>query len=195
MPRMKTMVLMIGAALATLGCAAITSENTEVSIQPVSRVRHGSDANALYQTGRYFQGQIRYDRAIAAYKEALAVDAKQADAHNGLGVIYATQGRHELAEQSFKAAIAARPRSAYLHNNLGYHYLQLDRLDEALAAFERARKLDPGNARVAANLAAVRAKLGTTAESEVAATPPVAPPPSRARPVLPQPAPASGYTV
>jgi hypothetical protein len=194
--KLRTIVMMTASALATLGCASLTPDDApKMSIRPLNKVRHGADANALYQTGRYFQGQIRYDKAISAYRDALAANPKQADAHNGLGVIYAIQGKVELAEQEFRAAIAAAPNAGYLHNNLGYHYLQRGRLDEALAAFERARELEPGNPRVAANLATAREKLGLQADGDAVAQPPVPAETLRVAAAPIQPSGAQAYTI
>ena len=64
------------------------------SVKPMATSKNSSDnPAALYQVGRYYQGQNRYDLAIEAYQKALAADDGFVEARNGLGVIYSKQGK------------------------------------------------------------------------------------------------------
>ena len=160
----------IAGALAVLGCSSVAPERVEGPfVRPVQSVRHGMDADAHYRTGRYFQGQVRFEAAIEAYQRVLATQPSHVDALNALGVIYSLQGQPALAEQAFKLALQADPQAARVHNNLGYHLLQNGRGAEAIVAFERARELEPGNADTQANLASARAALGLPGQPVVAA--------------------------
>lgn len=144
--------LLVAAALS--GCNAVPVADGRMHILPVERVRHAMPrADAMYQTGRYFQGQIRYDRAQQAYREALAENPDHVLALNGLAVIEASLGRFSDAEVHFQQAIALAPDAAYLYNNLGYAYLRADRPEEGQTALARARDLDPDNRHFAANFA------------------------------------------
>jgi Tfp pilus assembly protein PilF len=49
------------------------------------------------------------DVAAPAYRKALAIDDKNADAHNDFGVLLGQQGRTIEAVVHFKAAIALKP--------------------------------------------------------------------------------------
>jgi Tfp pilus assembly protein PilF len=158
----------IAGALAVMGCASVAPERPAGPfVVPSQTVRHGMDADAHYRTGRYFQGQLRFEQAIGAYRRVLAAQPGHVDALNALGVIYSLQQKPELAEQAFMLALQANPQAARVHNNLGYHLLQNGRNAEAIAAFERARELEPGNANTQANLAAARAKMGLPGETTV----------------------------
>jgi Tfp pilus assembly protein PilF len=69
--------------------------------------------------------QEKLGRTVEAeriYRQALAVDAKNADAANGLGLLMAKQGRNEEARKLFESAIAARRDDADAINNLGVLY-------------------------------------------------------------------------
>lgn len=161
MPRFRTIVSVIVGAGAVMGCASPGQEQfTGPYVRPMQTVRHGAESQALYQTGRYFQGQGRYEQAIAAYRQVLAANPDHVDAHNALGVTYSLQGRPELAEQQFRAALETAPDTARVHNNLGYHLMVNGRLEEALASFERALALAPKDAMFTANMAVAREKLG-----------------------------------
>ena len=130
MPRFRSIVSVIVGAGAVMGCASPGQEQfTGPYVRPMQTVRHGADSQALYQTGRYFQGQGRYEQAIAAYSQVLKADPDHVDAHNALGVIYSQQGRPELAEQQFRAALEIAPDTARVHNNLGYHLMGSGRLE------------------------------------------------------------------
>ena len=153
MPKLKPVVLSVASAFSIVGCASLTTSSQPWTVQPAFSVNHaGPKADAMYRLGRFYQGQRRYAEAIAAYRQALAMDAGYADAQNGLGVIYAEQGRHDEAVKAFQAAIAASPRAAYLHNNLGYVLLLQGSNKKAVEVLEEARRLEPGNAKVRDNL-------------------------------------------
>lgn len=161
MPRLKSLFSVIAGALAVMGCASPGQEQLAGPyLRPAQTVRHGADPQAFYQAGRYFQGQGRYEQAIDAYRQVLAVNPNHADAHNAIGVIHSLQSRPELAEQEFRTALDIAPDAARVHNNLGYHLMVGGRVDEALASFERARALEPLDVMVAANIAVARGKLG-----------------------------------
>lgn len=175
MSRLRSMTAIAG-ALAVMGCASVAPERPAGPIVvPSQTVRHGMDADAHYRTGRYFQGQLRYDQAMQAYRSALAQKPDHVDALNAIGVIHSLQQQPELAERSFRLALQADPQAARVHNNLGWHLLQNGRGDEAMAALERAREIEPGNADTRANLAAARAAVGLPAETAIAAAAPAAP--------------------
>lgn len=172
MSRLRSMTAIAG-ALAVMGCASVAPERPAGPIVvPSQTVRHGMDADAHYRTGRYFQGQLRYDQAMQAYRRALAQKPDHVDALNAMGVIHSVQQRPEMAEQSFRLALQADPQAARVHNNLGWHLLQNGRGAEAIVALERARELEPGNADTQANLVAARSAMGQPTETAVAAAPP-----------------------
>lgn len=165
----------VAGALAIMGCTSPPQQQQPLQsfVKPFEVVRHGTDPQTLYRTGRYFQGQLRFDQAIDAYRQVLAAQPGNADALNALGVIYSQQNRPELAEQSFRLALQSDPGAARVHNNLGYHLMQNGRVAEAIVSFERARELDPGNVDTGVNLASARARMGLPAEApaQLAAAP------------------------
>ncbi len=166
--RMKTLVVSCSLALAG-GCA--------LPVVPVSNVTHSADVtDPNYQIGRSNQGRLQYDAAIAAYRKSLEANPGNAEAHNALGVIYATQGKYEQAIVELKAALALAPTAAHIHNNLGYAYLLQGRNADALAALNVASGLDPANERSRENIKLARQRLGQEApnapEARIAAATP-----------------------
>lgn len=163
------------------GCATNQgSGGALLDIQPVYSIRHSSEKpEVLYQVGRYYQGQKRYDQALAAYERALKADPAFAEAQNGRGVIYARQGKYDQAIAEFKAALEHAPRAAHIHNNLGYAFYLQGQYENAAASMEQAVALDPSNRRTHNNLGLAYAQIGNktlarqelTAGAELAAAP------------------------
>jgi len=160
---MKSVACLSACALAVLcGCSSTPVADARLlRIAPVERTEHSMNrVDALYQTGRYYQGQIRYGEAIAAYQQLLLANPDHVDAHNALAVIYANLGQYEQAESHFKEALSSAVDAGYLYNNLGYTYLLQGRDAEALAALEKAKSLSPDNERVAVNLSVAAFRVG-----------------------------------
>lgn len=149
------------------GCSSAPVADGRLQIVPFERTRHAMGrAEAMYQTGRYYQGQVRYTHAIEAYRKALAENPDHVDALNALAVAHASLGQHAEAEQAFQQAIALAPDAAYLYNNLGYAYLRAGRIEEGQVALARALDLAPDNARYTANFAQATEALAELRRSQ-----------------------------
>lgn len=153
-------------------CANYQPVNTATwTVKPMSSIRTSNDKpEALYQLGRYYQGQGRYDQAIIAYRKALAVDNNFVEARNGLGVIYSIQGKYAEAIEVLKLAVQQAPKAAHIYNNLGYAYYLQGRNNDAIIALRESTNLDPRNQRALNNLGLAYAKAGDNANSIVAFT-------------------------
>lgn len=144
------------------GCATNQQMNgsSEAPLPIAPSVRTGVTANAMYQLGRYYQGQNRYEKAIEAYRKALRLDGNLAEAHNGLGVIYSRQGKFDEAIGEFNTALQTSPEASHIYNNLGYAYYLQGQDDQSISAYKQALTLNPGNKRAQANLDLVYQKTG-----------------------------------
>src|SRR3989338_960661 len=163
---MKTSHIILSAASVIpllSGCASYqkTADSEAWSIKPVYHVRHSTETpDAYYQLGRYYQGQNRYQKALAAYQKALGIDGTFAEARNGLGVIYAMQGRQQEALEQFRLAVKQAPNAAHIHNNLGYALYLSGSYAEAASELEPAVVLNPANQAAHTNLALALNKAG-----------------------------------
>jgi thioredoxin-like negative regulator of GroEL len=137
------------------------------NIQPVYKVNNkaADSPDTMYQLGRYYQGQRRYEQAAEAYRKALDADGSFVEAHNGLGVIYSMQGRYDEAVTEFRAAISQAPNAGHLYNNLGHALYLQGAYAEAVSALKQAATLDPDNPRTLNNLALAYAKAGEADKS------------------------------
>lgn len=158
-------------------CASYqTAGNEAFRIKPVFSVKSATDsADSLYQVGRYFQGQQRYEQAAVAYRRALAADSGFVEARNGLGVIYSMQGQYDKAIVELNMAVSQAPKAAHLYNNLGHALYLHGEYAESVAVLEKAAALDPKNQNTLNNLGLAYAKAGDTNKSNqnfIAATSP-----------------------
>lgn len=149
--------LCAGATL--LACADLTGG---VAIPGEGAARSADDA---YITGRNHHLARRYDAALRAYKAALALDARHANARNGLATIYAERRAFAQAIPIWRAmtdklTLASGPASAYLFRNLGYAYFLNGDYGNAAQALEKACVLDPLNYRAWHHLGETLQKLG-----------------------------------
>src|SRR3954470_19271708 len=80
----------------------------------------------------------RADDAVAAYREALAIDRTLAPAMNNLGALVASMGRGDEALELFRAAVAAEPAYAEARNNFGIALARTGQHEQALEHFAAA---------------------------------------------------------
>lgn len=145
-----------------VGCASSQQMNGsgEAQLSAATSVRTGNTADSMYQLGRYYQGQNRYDKAIEAYKKALKLDENLAEAYNGLGVVYSKLGRFDEAVGEFNTALQKSSEASHIYNNLGYAYYLQGQDDQSISAYKHALTLNPGNKRAQENLNLVYKKTG-----------------------------------
>ncbi len=177
---MKRNNIVLLAGLCMLGACSATQNGSHaaLSVEPVMRITDASGTpRAQYRLGRYYQGQNRFELAIAAYRRALEMDANYSEAHNALGVLYSRQQKYPEAIAEFTAALNAAPGAAHVHNNLGYTYLLQGEYEQAVASLRQALVIEAGNARAQNNLALAYARLETTDKTVLALSAEIAVPP------------------
>src|SRR5688572_4962491 len=186
MLKLNPIALSLVCGLSVAGCTSITQKTSQPpQVQPVLAVNHGGySAESLYRLRRSFEGQGRYEQAIAAYREALNRDPLKLDAYTGLGMALAAQRRYEDAIRQFEAAVVLAPDTAYLHNNLGYAHMLAGQYGEAVKALEEAQRLDGSHERTNENLRLAKERLGpapAAVAAPVAVPSPVAATPTQVR--------------
>ncbi len=77
------------------------------------------DAYAYYSLGNAFTAYGKIEKAIVAYRKAVAIDAKYSNAYYNLGAALALQGKTEDATAIFEKVIAIDPKAADAYNSLG----------------------------------------------------------------------------
>ena len=123
--------------------------------------------------------------AVAAYRQAVALDPLNAKAQCALGVLLDEQ-RHDFdgAEVAYRAAIAADPAATHALYKLGTLLMNVRRdLDGAEATFRAAIALDPEHAGAQNNLASVLCSRGDIGGAENALRAAIAADPEYALPL------------
>ncbi|HEX3729332.1 MAG TPA: tetratricopeptide repeat protein [Opitutaceae bacterium] len=100
-------------------------------------------AAALLEQGRELRGQGRAEEAIAAFREALALEPNLAEAHHQLGNALKALRRYAEAVPCLRSAALLAPENAAVWLNLGVACLELGWAEEAVARFRRAVELEP----------------------------------------------------
>jgi predicted O-linked N-acetylglucosamine transferase (SPINDLY family)/glycosyltransferase involved in cell wall biosynthesis len=92
-------------------------------------------------------------RAAELYQQVLQSNARHADAHHMLAIVFSQQGQHDRAIPSFQQAVALAPGNPAFQNNLGEAYRRADQPDQAIVSFRQALTVAPDFAAAHFNLA------------------------------------------
>jgi tetratricopeptide (TPR) repeat protein len=141
------------AALAAFGPAAFGHDggmggggggesNTGTSSQLIT-------AQTYYNQGQEYSKKKSWNLAIQAYREAVRLDAKFAEAWNNLGFCYRKVNQYDKALDAYKQALDLKPDYPNAHEYLARTYLAMGNKDGALREYEILRRLD---AKMAAEL-------------------------------------------
>lgn len=136
------------------------SARAKVLIQKAIGIReqpvyHGNLGNVLKAVGEK-------DAALVAYRRAIELDPKFAQAHLNLGMLQHETGQSETAIASLKKAIEIQPDFPEAFNNLAKIYREQGRTPEALKAFQKAVKLKPDYAEAHNNMGNIFKDRGDT---------------------------------
>src|SRR5581483_469039 len=85
-----------------------------------------------------------YTEALASYKEALKLDANNADAYNGIGNVYSARQNWEKALKAYEQAIKLAPHVSSFYRRKSEVLRWLGRNEEADQAVMRAKLVDIG---------------------------------------------------
>lgn len=101
--------------------------------------------NGYMFLGHSYVYSQEYQAGVDAYKKAIRLRPKDAEAQVQLGIAYDYLDRREEAVAAYKEAIKLDPDDTRAHYYLALAYLALNNKPAALAEYEILRKLDPEN--------------------------------------------------
>jgi anaphase-promoting complex subunit 3 len=87
-----------------------------------------------------------FEKALDAYRCAIAADSRHYNAWYGLGKVYERMGKWEVAERHYRSAANINPTNAVLICCIGVVLERLKQYEPALAMYSRACVLSPGSA-------------------------------------------------
>ncbi|CAK0780933.1 protein O-GlcNAc transferase [Gammaproteobacteria bacterium] len=141
---------------------ALTAFHRAVTIAPLVALYQGHLANALAtQPGHSNEAEV-------AYRAALALEPRWAEAHADLGNLLRASGRGAEAERCYLTALRHKPDLVEAHNNLGTLLEQQGRPAEAEAAYRGTLRLRPHFPEGWYNLGNCLTDLGRWTEAEAA---------------------------
>jgi len=113
---------------------------------------------------QYYQAG-QWGAAEQLYREVLADDPQNADAHHLLGLVALQSGKYQLAVEQILLATRLNSGVAAYHSNLGIAYHALKKLDDAIACFRQAIGISPNHAEAHNNLASALQEQGKVHEA------------------------------
>ncbi len=103
----------------------------------------------------------RYDEAMTAFEQALALDPACADAWNGIGRVNYNIGTPEAAIAAYERAIAIDPHCDHAYYGIGILLsAKLGKYEEAIAAFQRGVAANPGESYLVNAIGSTYARMG-----------------------------------
>lgn len=115
-----------------------------------------ADIDAHYNLGLAYTDAKDYDRAVAAYRRAIKLNARHGLSWNNLGSALEQQGDKDAAEQAYAQAVELNPQHAEAQNNLGAIYSERGKLDEARACLAAAIAAKPDFVEAHYNLSSLK---------------------------------------
>ena len=124
------------------------------------RAEHG-----LQQAADALLRQQRYEEALAAYREALPINADYAPAHAGMGRALFRLERYEAAAEHFERALQLDPRDRQALDHLALVHFRQRRYAMALELYRRLAEVTPDSAQIHANIGSALYYLGRIDEA------------------------------
>ena len=119
------------------------SDRPQVSSMVKSRRRSVSPAESPYRLAQALVEQEKWQKAIAAYQQALTITPNWVEVQRELGDLFLKLERWDEAVEVYETAISLRSDGAEVYHNLGDALLKLQRWEDAIAAYQKAIKLNP----------------------------------------------------
>jgi tetratricopeptide (TPR) repeat protein len=104
---------------------------------------HPEDARAHLLLGDYHNARQEFDRAIARYEAAVALDPDFSPAYNNLGYLYRNIGRYEDAERAFLRYVELIPDEPNPRDSYAELLMKIGRFEDSIAAYEEALAIKP----------------------------------------------------
>jgi len=105
-----------------------------------------------YNRGLTLQQQGRLDDAAHAYRQAIQINPRFAEAINNLGNVLKDQGDWRAAIDAYRQALRIYPGHAMLLNNLGHALHRGGQSEQAIRSLKQALHVEPGYAEAWVNL-------------------------------------------
>jgi len=118
-----------------------TLENKIAEI--LEKVKNPPEGEVMFNKGRDFLHNKKYDEAIAEFEKALKIKPNSAKATYYLGLAYLEKGDIDKAEETLKKAISFNARYVKAHHSLGDVLIKKGDIKGAITHLEQATAISP----------------------------------------------------
>ncbi|KAI0639065.1 hypothetical protein C8Q77DRAFT_1213745 [Trametes polyzona] len=139
------------------GAAAPASATPSKSSTPSASDKAAAEKHKA--TGNAHMSAKKYDDAIKAYTEAIALDATNPVYYSNRAAAYSSKGEHSSAVLDAEKAIEVDSSFVKAYHRLGHAHYSLGDFKEAAAAFRRGLEVDPNNASLKSGLQNAEARI------------------------------------
>ncbi len=158
-----------GQALLNLDVGVLAEEARTSALRGLVRplVPPAQAAEAWFARASEWDGDpARWEEAVAAYEQVVALDPGYAAAWNNLGLLHHRMSHYDKAGECYRAALAADPTSCEARYNLGALHEDTRDLPAAIGWYRLAIETNPDYADSHFNLAGVLARTGQREDAE-----------------------------
>jgi hypothetical protein len=114
-----------------------------VDEDPTATAEREGRLQQLVQQAVQYRNQAQLDEAVAALRQAMALDQENSDLHREMGITYLLAKDWKRARVEMIEAIRLDRTDADAHNGLGYALEKLGDLDGAVSEYRIATRLEP----------------------------------------------------
>jgi tetratricopeptide (TPR) repeat protein len=143
---------------------AVEEKNNIVSLSEVIK-RTPNDANALNLRGAAFGQAGEYERALADFNAAIAINGQYFQAYNNRALIFAKIKRFDRALADYNQSISIAPQYSQAYVGRGNVYKAQRNYPAALSDFSRAVEIEPSDAVAHFNRGMMNQALGKNQEA------------------------------
>ncbi|EFQ94029.1 hypothetical protein CFE70_002569 [Pyrenophora teres f. teres 0-1] len=132
-------------AWCALGNASSLSRQHDDAVKCFSRATQLDPkfAYAFTLQGHEHVANEEFDKAMAAYRNAISADNRHYNGWYGLGNVYERLGKYEVAEKHYRAAADINQSNAMILVRIGLVLDRMKKIEPALMQFENAIRIDP----------------------------------------------------
>jgi superkiller protein 3 len=119
--------------------------SASASASPARATVTNPEAESFNEQGKRAYEADELETAIAAFRQALALDPTNADYQTNLAVALDEQEMDEEAFAAYTRALELNPRQVTALLNIGYLYSEQERFEEARQVWEQVIRVDPAS--------------------------------------------------
>ncbi|KAG6817632.1 hypothetical protein H0H87_006260 [Tephrocybe sp. NHM501043] len=118
--------------------------STKAAARPKSPTpEEKAQADNYKQTGNNFMTAKKYDDAISAYNQAIAIDPRNPIYYSNRAAAYSGKGQHLTAAEDAEMAISVDPKFLKSYHRLGHAYFCVGEFEKSASAYQRGLDISP----------------------------------------------------